>query len=396
MKDHPIKPDDYTIHSQEILSLLNILQPFFSGDESEQELYTQIKELLSNLDFDHLHTEHAFLSFLILLFQAIISQIPSNTTIKDQLELLQHHLQPPIDLTTVDLLYRTVQSVAEQLMGMGMLSVEQASMILNPIVMEYATARKQAQVREQAREKERKAQNHQQAILTEPKPSARPVVRRNVLSGLERKATQKVDRVARRVEVNQADILQTENLPQRRILGADRRSKTSTIDTLISGEEQNNYHKLIQGLQKDFVKQTRNAIIQIAEFSEHIELEINTLKSLESADYIFEYKHTVITTLEKLQYRHNKLAANFETARTYLSVIESGSQQLMDELDRVRLLSLTDELTGLPNRRAFLRRLQYEVSRVRRYQHPITLVLVDLDHFKAVNDKYGHDGGDEV
>jgi diguanylate cyclase (GGDEF)-like protein len=62
----------------------------------------------------------------------------------------------------------------------------------------------------------------------------------------------------------------------------------------------------------------------------------------------------------------------------------------------VRLLSLTDELTGLPNRRAFLRRIEDEVARVQRYGFPLSLALIDLDHFKQVNDKYGHAGGDEV
>jgi len=67
-----------------------------------------------------------------------------------------------------------------------------------------------------------------------------------------------------------------------------------------------------------------------------------------------------------------------------------------DELTRVRLLSLTDELTGLPNRRAFLRRIEDEVARVQRYGFPLSLALIDLDHFKQINDKYGHAGGDEV
>jgi diguanylate cyclase (GGDEF)-like protein len=62
----------------------------------------------------------------------------------------------------------------------------------------------------------------------------------------------------------------------------------------------------------------------------------------------------------------------------------------------VRLLSLTDELTSLPNRRAFMRRLEDEVARVQRYGFPMSFVLIDLDHFKDVNDEYGHAAGDEV
>lgn len=56
----------------------------------------------------------------------------------------------------------------------------------------------------------------------------------------------------------------------------------------------------------------------------------------------------------------------------------------------------TDILTGLPNRRAFLERLEQEVLRARRYQHPFALAMIDLNHFKPVNDNYGHPAGDLV
>jgi len=62
----------------------------------------------------------------------------------------------------------------------------------------------------------------------------------------------------------------------------------------------------------------------------------------------------------------------------------------------VRLLSLTDELTRLPNRRAFMRRLEDEVSRVQRHGFPLSLVLIDLDNLRHINDLSGHAVGDEV
>jgi diguanylate cyclase len=100
--------------------------------------------------------------------------------------------------------------------------------------------------------------------------------------------------------------------------------------------------------------------------------------------------------VEKLLSRHRSLAAKLDRSYSYLQIIETDSQLLTDELTRVHLLSLTDELTGLPNRRAFTRRLEDEVARVQRYGYPLSLALIDLDGFKAVNDAYGHPAGDEV
>jgi diguanylate cyclase len=56
----------------------------------------------------------------------------------------------------------------------------------------------------------------------------------------------------------------------------------------------------------------------------------------------------------------------------------------------------TDPLTGCANRRCFLAALDAEFRRTRRYGHPLSVISLDLDHFKAINDQYGHSGGDEA
>jgi diguanylate cyclase (GGDEF)-like protein len=64
--------------------------------------------------------------------------------------------------------------------------------------------------------------------------------------------------------------------------------------------------------------------------------------------------------------------------------------------ERLQALSATDALTGIANRRTFDERLAVEVARANRYNTPLALVMLDLDHFKELNDRFGHLAGDEV
>ncbi|MBI5460748.1 MAG: diguanylate cyclase [Gammaproteobacteria bacterium] len=152
----------------------------------------------------------------------------------------------------------------------------------------------------------------------------------------------------------------------------------------------------IQELQAGLAQQVLDTIAQNQEFGVLLEVVLSELRQVGEVSDLENLRWTLIREIEKLMSGHHELADKLDSTHHYLQVIESDSRQLTDELTRVRLLSLTDELTGLPNRRAFLRRLEDEVARVQRYGFPLSLALIDLDKFKEVNDKYGHAGGDEV
>jgi diguanylate cyclase (GGDEF)-like protein/PAS domain S-box-containing protein len=64
--------------------------------------------------------------------------------------------------------------------------------------------------------------------------------------------------------------------------------------------------------------------------------------------------------------------------------------------EQIRRFATTDSLTGIANRREFTRIVESEIDRVKRYGTPLSLIMYDLDHFKRVNDTFGHDVGDDV
>lgn len=109
-----------------------------------------------------------------------------------------------------------------------------------------------------------------------------------------------------------------------------------------------------------------------------------------------EQENVIALHMERLLGGHQGLAARIERTFQTLQEVSDDSSRLGDALERVCALSVTDELTGLPNRREFRRRLEEEIGRADRYDQALTLVMLDLDRFKAINDTYGHLLGDRV
>jgi two-component system, cell cycle response regulator len=87
-----------------------------------------------------------------------------------------------------------------------------------------------------------------------------------------------------------------------------------------------------------------------------------------------------------------QFTARLRTAKRILTLEYS----LKSALESKRLLAMTDALTGIYNRRYFLRHLSRELKRVQRFGGDLSLLLFDIDHFKQVNDVHGHAIGDDV
>ncbi|MFQ6008110.1 MAG: GGDEF domain-containing protein [Candidatus Zixiibacteriota bacterium] len=111
---------------------------------------------------------------------------------------------------------------------------------------------------------------------------------------------------------------------------------------------------------------------------------------------------TYVTTLPLTSERTGVLAfstANVSTIARQLQVLKAHVSHVVDNAEsyeRMEEMSYTDNLTRLANQRYFLRRLDEEISRAKRYNRKLALIFFDLDELKTTNDKYGHLAGDEI
>lgn len=153
--------------------------------------------------------------------------------------------------------------------------------------------------------------------------------------------------------------------------GADRRSAAEALDQALSTQLEDMGAAVSRSTSLDQLKAsvTRNIQSISDSFRDYRDEECRREKALE----------------EKLAAMQEKLAG-----------MEVYSEQVQEQLRTERSRALTDMLTQLPNREAWQQRLQLEFERWRRYRHPITLAVLDIDHFKKVNDSFGHKAGDRV
>ena len=94
--------------------------------------------------------------------------------------------------------------------------------------------------------------------------------------------------------------------------------------------------------------------------------------------------------------RQKDLLAGLACQAMALIELRAHERMLRAALERAEFLASTDVLTGLVNRRTLFERLDAELARCRRYGTPLSMVLIDLDHFKHINDTFGHSAGDLV
>ena len=159
---------------------------------------------------------------------------------------------------------------------------------------------------------------------------------------------------------------------------------------------------------EDGVRNRESAVQERKAFDDRMSEEVRGIEnSVHEAQDLNTLKMAIRERIDAIQdhmknYREmeNRLQQNAQTEieqlTQQLDTFQGEVMSLHSKLESAREKATHDLLTGLPNRLGYEQRIAEEIERSRRYKHPMTLAVLDVDFFKKINDSYGHPAGDNV
>ncbi|WP_430882896.1 diguanylate cyclase [Fusibacter sp. JL216-2] len=154
-----------------------------------------------------------------------------------------------------------------------------------------------------------------------------------------------------------------------------------------------------------YINRNMNALIRITEriSAGEYSMRVPQIQSDEFAklgDAINKMAESLLNSTKALMKSNTDLEGLVEVRTIELNKanakLAQANEALEEEKERLVKLARTDGLTGLDNRRNILDYLEEQINQAKRYDRPVTIMMADIDHFKRINDTYGHTAGDEV
>lgn len=174
-------------------------------------------------------------------------------------------------------------------------------------------------------------------------------------------------------------------VPVREAVAPAPEAPPSTRQDKIEALEDTLAHKVTESIQAD------------QKFGELLESERDALQDTHSPlGELGDLKQILVKGLNELIEERQALIEKLSTASDYLKAVETDRERLRQELGQARKNSMTDELTGLPKREVFIKQLEAEIGRVKRYGFALALAVIDVDNLESVNKRYGRATGDAV
>ncbi|TWC20921.1 diguanylate cyclase [Pseudomonas sp. SJZ085] len=151
----------------------------------------------------------------------------------------------------------------------------------------------------------------------------------------------------------------------------------------------------------DHLSASREMDTQIREQVDGLQSSVQEADDLEGLKQVLEnHLEGLLGTMDQHQkqrdQREQEVSSRLKSLAERVAVMEREAQVVRENLEEQRQKALIDPLTGLPNRAAWTERLEHEVAQWQRHGNSLLMAMLDLDHFKRINDNYGHLAGDRV
>lgn len=321
--------------------LLVLLQDL-NRSPSGSVLYQQIERLIQETENTHSTITRAYAAVVLTLIETYRIQLPRESRLYLELQIVQRRLTPPISLNEMASLQGYLRNVATILGKIGSADEDVLRRALGPLLNGSAVTEDAA-----------------------PEDAAR--------------------------DGNPA--------PDRGRNNPENPSNHAAMEQHVTSVYRNRLDQQrleMEKIQKALVEKVDDASHQQQRVADSLTSLLTKLRQMTEVEDTDEIRRQIVAEVDELVSAQSLLTTVLNDSRSLLSKVDDNNEQLRNELSQVHVLSLTDELTQLPNRRAFLRRLEDEIERSQRDKSALTLAMLDLDHFKEVNDRYGHNVGDEI
>jgi len=331
-------------------NILRLLKPL-KETQTGHLIYRHVAHSVGEMERTHQKICLGYASVLINFITILRKQLPADSLLNLELKLIQQRLHPPITINELSTLQAYLKNTLELVDEVSGHDEQMWLTALQP--------------------------------LTEQFNGNQPVAQKPDLATLSATYSGSLDSSAS-IDIRGVKFPEPE---------APAKQPAETIQTQVqdSSPPQN-----FEQQQNKLINRIFDAMQQQARFGLLLEEMLDRLKTAESKRDIENVRELAIQELQRMLSEQSYLVRTLNETHDFANMVRQSSQQLSQELKQVRVLSLTDELTELPNRRAFMQRLEEELQRAKRYRSGFCVALLDLDHFKQINDTYGHAAGDEM
>jgi len=322
--------------TKKVLELLEALNNSSSG----RIIYQQVEHILRGSDYAQDKIIRGSLAVAQVLISAYRKSLPKNSLLYLELKLIQKRLYPPITLSELAVLHRYLRNATKLISEVTTFDDDIFNQALSPLL--------------------------SKDLLNDP---VMPISNDEPSTSKEQNTSIEDTKTSMHIEQNIDSIY---------------RNKLSQ------------HNKEILEIQSNLGNKVDATMHQQETFSEKLKSFLDQLEYPDKQENTEHLRYDLMREITNILEEQSSLTQIMQETQSFLQLIGGNIHKLSEELNQVRVLSLTDDLTQLPNRRAFMRRIKDEIYRTKRDETLLTIAIIDLDMFKNINDKYGHAVGDEM